>query len=155
MTRIETLVLIHQSPRVLLAMKKQRFGAEHYNGFGGGLEGEETLINCAIRETREEAGITIKSPKYIGKILFKFLESEEQDHEVNIYTTTSFEGTPEETEEMKPIWVMEQEIPYDEIWPADRYFIPQCLAGKKIKGEVHFKKKGVAYQKIEEVESLE
>lgn len=34
-SKILTLLLIHQQPRILLAMKKKGFGKGKYNGFGG------------------------------------------------------------------------------------------------------------------------
>jgi hypothetical protein len=41
--KILTLVLIHQPPKILLAMKKRGFGQNLYNGFGGKVEENETI----------------------------------------------------------------------------------------------------------------
>ena len=38
MTRIETVVIVYQPPRILLSMKKGKFGKGRYNGFGGKVE---------------------------------------------------------------------------------------------------------------------
>ncbi|MEI6058851.1 MAG: 8-oxo-dGTP diphosphatase [archaeon] len=154
MVRIETLVVIHQEPRVLLAMKKRRFGAGHYNGFGGGLEANESLEQCAIRETWEEGGIKVLDPNYLGKILFKFLDTEEQDHEVHFYRATQFQGEPIETEEMKPVWFDQGEIPYREMWADDAHWMPLLLQSKKFIGEFHFTQDGIKYHRLEEVAEI-
>ncbi|MEK7607017.1 MAG: DNA mismatch repair protein MutT, partial [Patescibacteria group bacterium] len=36
--KLLTLCFIHQSPRILLGMKKRGFGAGRWNGFGGKVE---------------------------------------------------------------------------------------------------------------------
>ncbi len=154
MTRVETLVLIHQGENVLLAMKKQRFGKGKYNGFGGGVEDGESHVECAIRETHEEGGIKIKNPNYVGRLLFKFLDSDEQDHEVHFYKVVEYDGEPKETEEMNPTWFHQDEIPYEEMWADDKHWMPLFLAGKKFVGEFHFEGKGIAYHELNEVKEL-
>ena len=62
MTRIETVTIVHQHPRILLGMKKKKFGKGRYNGFDGKVETNETEKEAAIRETFEEAGIKIINP---------------------------------------------------------------------------------------------
>ncbi len=38
-------------------MKKRSFGVGRWNGFGGKIEGKETIEEGAMRETTEESGI--------------------------------------------------------------------------------------------------
>ena len=47
--KILTLVLIRESARVLLGMKKRGFGQGRWNGFGGKVEKGETILQGAIR----------------------------------------------------------------------------------------------------------
>ncbi len=49
-----------------------------------------------------------------------------------MYLATKWEGTPKETEEMIPKWFNIANIPYDEMFPDDRYWLPLILAGQKI-----------------------
>lgn len=55
--KVLTLLVIHQANRVLLGMKKRGFGRDRYNGFGGKVEKNETILEAAIRETIEESGV--------------------------------------------------------------------------------------------------
>lgn len=153
MTRIETLVLIHQKSKILLAMKKQRFGKGRYNGFGGGQEEGESIMECAIRETYEE-GKRVSNLIYMGKVLFRFIDSDEQDHEVHIYKAEDYDGEPTETEEMKPVWYEEDQIPYNEMWAGDIHWIPLFLRNQKFTGEFHFSEEGLAHYELNEVEEI-
>ena len=114
------------------------------------------------RETLEEAGITIKNTEEVGIIEFEFsLENnrgkqEKPEHlEVHIFRAKSFSGTPSETEEMKPHWFNEDEIPFKEMWPDDIYWVPLFLAGKKFKGRFLFgPKDSVLAHEMSVVENL-
>ena len=43
-----------------------------------------------------------------------------------------------ETEEMKPQWFNFSDIPYEQMWSDDKYWLPILLAGKKFKGNFLF-----------------
>lgn len=156
MTSIETLVIIHQHPRVLLAMKKKGFGSGKWNGFGGKLIDEDSgsLENAAYRETLEEGKIHIRNPRMIGKTLYKF-NSDEQDHLVYIFVVEEFEGEPIETEEMRPMWFDVAEIPYGRMWKNDKLWIPYLLDRKKFSAEICMSADGetLSYD-INEVEEI-
>lgn len=57
-----TLLFIHQNNQLLLGFKKRGFGKNKYNGFGGKVEQNESILSAAIRETQEECLITPKNP---------------------------------------------------------------------------------------------
>ena len=137
--RVETVSIVYQHPRILLGMKKVRFGKGKYNGFGGGVKRGETLEQSAIRETWEETGegITLINPRRIGKILFNF-QTDEQNHLVYFFRTSEYSGFPIETEEMKPEWFDINEIPYDKMWSDDKYWLPLLLEEKSFRGICQF-----------------
>lgn len=112
MVSIETLVIVHQEPRILLAMKKRGFGKGKWNGFGGKLADEDNgnLELTAYRETLEEGGIHVKDIEKIGETLYKF-EGDEQDHLVHVYVAEDFTGEPVESDEMRPEWFDVSGIP--------------------------------------------
>lgn len=141
--KVLTLCMIHEHPRILLGMKKRGFGAGRWNGFGGKVAPSETIEEAAKRETLEEIGIEVTSLKKVGILEFRFEENPDI-LEVHIFRIESFEGDPTETEEMRPQWFSVDEIPFDDMWPDDKYWIPLFLEGKKIKGGLLFDNPDIA-----------
>ena len=137
MAKILTLVIIHDNDKILLGMKKRGFGSGLWNGFGGKIEAGETLEQAAHRELQEEAGIKATNLKSRGQILFTFADGNE-DMQVNIFSSDSYEGEPMETEEMLPQWFARHEIPYHNMWADDPHWLPIVLAGKNVRGQVDF-----------------
>jgi len=155
MERLETVSIIYQHPKILLGMKKVRFGKSRYNGFGGGVKLGESLIESAIRETKEEAGITLLDPLRIGRILFHF-QSKEKNHNVYFFRATKYDGKPKESEEMKPKWFHINEIPYNQMWPGDKYWLPLLLDGRFFRGEFEFNLEGkIVKHELDELSKLD
>lgn len=142
MKKVLTLCMIHRSPRLLLGMKKRGFGAGRWNGFGGKLIEGETIEQAAKRELQEEIGIKVQDLEKAGIIDFEFAQDGSAASgtalEVHIFRISDFSGEPQESEEMKPRWFEEKDIPFGEMWPDDIYWIPLFLAGKKFKGRFLF-----------------
>lgn len=135
--KILTLCIIHKHPKVLLGMKKRGFGEGRWNGFGGKVEENESLEEAVKREVREEAGIEIGGLDKMGVIEFEF-QDDSKILEVHIFRSENFLGEPAESEEMKPRWFHIGEIPFDRMWPDDKYWIPLFLEGKKFTGKFLF-----------------
>jgi len=137
MKKILTLCVIHQGNSVLLGMKKQGFGAGRWNGFGGKLHDGETIEEAAKREIKEEAAIEVSEIEKMGVINFEF-QNNPEILEVHIFKAEKFEGNPKETEEMKPRWYAIGKIPYDSMWPDDKFWLPLFLENKKFRGRFLF-----------------
>jgi 8-oxo-dGTP diphosphatase/2-hydroxy-dATP diphosphatase len=139
MKKLMTLCLVHQPPKILLGMKKKGFGMGRWNGFGGKVEDGERIEDATKREIWEEAEIKVEEIEKVGEMLFEYVEGAEKDIvEVHLYRAEKFSGTPQETEEMKPQWFLESELPLDQMWPDDKFWMPLFLAGKKFKGKFLF-----------------
>lgn len=132
-----TVCVVHQPPRVLLGMKKRGFGEGRWNGFGGKVKGTETVEETARRELHEEAGITPLDLEEVGVLDFEF-QGKPGVLEVHFYKVTEFEGEPVESEEMRPAWFDQGEIPFDQMWPDDKFWLPIFLRGEYFKGRVFF-----------------
>ena len=155
MTRIETLCFVHQPPKILLGMKKVRFGAGKYCGFGGGVEERETPEQAITREMKEEAGIEVSDLIKMGEIIFKF-RTGEQNHHVHIFKTDKYKGNVEESEEMKPEWFSIGNIPYSKMWGDSRYWLPLVVQGIKFKATFQYdKNNSIEDYELNEVGNIE
>lgn len=119
---------------VLLGFKKTGFGAGRWNGFGGKVEPRETIEAAAAREVREEAGLKVSALKEVAVVEFD-IAGTPQIHEVHVFITSNFIGEPTESDEMRPQWFKESEIPYDTMWPDDRVWLPLLLQGKRLRAK--------------------
>lgn len=138
MTKILTIVLVLKEEKVLLGLKKRGFGEGRWNGFGGKVEGGETILEAAKRELREEAGIEAGELDKVGLLDFSFESDTELKLKVHVFVTSSYTGEISESEEMRPQWFDYTDIPYDEMWPDDAFWLPLVLEGKLIEGSFHF-----------------
>ncbi len=132
-----TLVMVHRAPHILLGMKKRGFGAGRWNGFGGKLEQGEALEDAARRELREEAGVEVATLEPAGVLTFAFT-ADPTLLEVHVFRATDVVGEPRETDEMRPQWFRTDEIPFDDMWPDDRLWVPLMLKGKRFRGSFLF-----------------
>lgn len=129
-----TLCLLKKENEILLAMKKRGYGEGKYNGVGGKLEDGETPEEAMLRETQEEISVKLTSYEKVGFIEFdEYYKGEKTKAIMHLYMAYEWEGTPSETEEMKPKWFSINAIPYSMMFPADKYWLPLILEGKKIK----------------------
>jgi len=138
--KVLTLCVIYDDSRILLGMKKRGFGAGRWNGFGGKIKDGETIEVAALRELEEEVGLIPRDMKKRGVVTFVY-NDDQTAMEVHIFSVTLFDGEPQESDEMLPKWFARNEIPFDQMWPDDRYWLPLFLAGKNFKGEFIFSDK--------------
>lgn len=133
--RVETVCLIERSDgSVLLAEKGRTFAVGILNAYGGGLEGDETPKECAIREVRQESGIVVSDLEEVGVVTF-FIPHKGEEREVHFFRVTAWSGEPVETPEMRnPQWF--PQYPLERMFPGDRIWLPFYLARKKFGGTV-------------------
>ncbi|XP_004927205.1 oxidized purine nucleoside triphosphate hydrolase [Bombyx mori] len=155
--KVYTLVFISKDQQILLGLKKRGFGVNKWNGFGGKLEPNETIVEAASRELQEECCIRVKTTdlKNIGHLEFTF-EGDKTMMEVRVFGSKLFEGIPRETEEMLPKWFPCNNIPFDNMWPDDRIWFPYMLKGQLFYGRFHYKDLNtILNYHIEELKSME
>jgi len=139
-----TLCFLQKDDQLLLAMKKRGFGMGKWNGVGGKVTDGESVEEATTREAHEEIGVVIalKDLRKVADLYFKFVDKEEWNQHCSVYTTLVWKGEPTESEEMKPQWYSQKDLPYDHMWVDDKYWLPRVLAGEKIDARFIFNQKG-------------
>ncbi|MFP4230016.1 MAG: 8-oxo-dGTP diphosphatase, partial [Candidatus Nanohaloarchaea archaeon] len=61
---------------------------------------------------------------------------------VHVFKASDFTGTPEETEEARPEWFDTENLPFEEMWPDDRYWMPKMLEEEKFTARFYFDEEG-------------
>jgi 8-oxo-dGTP diphosphatase len=128
--------LVHED-NVLLTMKKRGHGEGKWNGFGGKLEADETFEACVTREAEEEISITPKEFEHVATMFF-YSSDPKNNWEVRAFIITKWDGLPDESEEVRPEWFSRNDIPYEDMWEADRLWLPRVLSGEKLQAEFLF-----------------
>mmetsp|Transcript_30257 Transcript_30257/g.39911 ORF Transcript_30257/g.39911 Transcript_30257/m.39911 type:complete len:237 (-) Transcript_30257:235-945(-) len=124
-------------PKILLGLKKYGFGEGKWNGFGGKVEPGETVSEAAARELAEESGVTALRMEKKGRLIFH-VDTYPAIMRVHVFEATEYTGEPRESEEMRPQWFYEDELPFQSMWADDAHWMPLLLSGKKFSGEFKF-----------------
>ena len=131
-----TLVFAVRDDSILLIHKKRGLGAGKINGPGGRLERGESLRDCAIREVREELGVTPLGLRKLGENRFQFVDG--YSIHVHVFRARDVAGEPIETDEAIPLWVPLDRIPYERMWSDDRFWLPLVLENRLFSGRFLF-----------------
>lgn len=131
-----TLCFVTDDTRVLLIEKKRGPGAGFYNAPGGKINPGESPREAAAREVREETGVEVRKLAKAAEL--DFMIGGDPFSSVHVYTTATFEGVPLETDEATPEWFAVTDLPFDDMWAGDQYWVPRVLAGESITGTVWF-----------------
>lgn len=138
--KIKTLCFILRDNQILLGMKKRGFAVGKWNGFGGKVEDGKSIKDAVKRELLEEANITVINPYHCGIITFQGNDLWDVV-EVHVFRCEKYNGTPEESEEMRPKWFNQNDVPYEQMLPDLKYWLPLVFKGQKFKAEFIFNKK--------------
>ncbi|XP_043466624.1 7,8-dihydro-8-oxoguanine triphosphatase-like [Leptopilina heterotoma] len=141
------------NPQILLGLKKKGFDQGMWNGFGGKVEINESILEGALRELREECGLTGELKK-LGVLHFHGRE-EETILVVHVLHTYSYNGAIIESEEMQPKWFGIKEIPFGEMKEDARFWFDHMLKGKFFKGYFRYENDRVIDHNIDELTKLE
>ena len=124
---VGTLLFVVADDQVLLIHKKTGHGAGRINGPGGKLEDGEGVVDCAVREVREEVGIEVHDAKVCVEM--RFVERNGPQWLGFALRGTQFSGDLVETHEAHPFWCPLDRVPYADMWPDDRVWLPGLLTG--------------------------
>ena len=147
----ETCVLTYvvDGDRVLMIEKKTGLGSGYINAPGGHMELEETKTEAAIRETKEETGLTVSDLKERGVLRFQFKDGLRMLGYV--FFTSKWEGELiDECEETRPFWTDIASLDYSAMWEDDRLWLPMALEGKRFSGYFIFDDKEMIDSAVDE-----
>ncbi len=123
---------------LLLGLKKRGFGEGRVVAPGGHLEPGETTGQACVREIAEEVGIVVEPADLApaGGVAFRFPTRPEWDLHVALFRTRLFQGEPAESDELVPGWYPVEDLPWADMWPDARHWLPRVLAGETIQAEI-------------------
>lgn len=149
MKKVLTLAYLLKDDALCLAMKKRGFGEGNWNGYGGKLEEGETILAGAVREIKEESGVTVAKQDLEKVAVVDFIFKDGKHLEVHTFFVRTWVNDPAETEEMKPAWFAFSDIPYEKMWADDIHWLPRALNGEKLVGTVWFTEDGASIETME------
>ena len=144
MTTYATLCYLIRGDETLLLRKAEGlWGGGKWNAPGGKLLPGEAPQRGAVREVREETGLFVRERdlKALGTLRFFFGERSEKsspDWIVYVFRAGAFQGEPQAGREGVLKWYPLEELPYDEMWEDDRYWVPLLLRGQRFRGDFYF-----------------
>lgn len=137
-----TLCFLVKKGKVLLAMKTDKIGKDCWNGYGGGIDIGEIPHQSAIRELKEESGVSSSEEDTEKMAIIDFHNTKSDGRQfvcrVHVYLVRKWSGEPRETKEMlAPTWFEIGNLPLEKMMPADKAWLPYVLSGKKIIAQAH------------------
>lgn len=130
------LCFIFRPGEVLLILKKRGLGGGKINAPGGRIEPGETPFQAAIRETREEVGLTPHAPRKMGELFFQFTDG--YSLHCHVFRAEGADGVLVETDEAVPMWTRLDAVPYDRMWADDAHWLPIVIGGEGFRGRFIF-----------------
>ena len=121
-------VLVRRGKQVLLTHRKGSHGAGTWAPPGGHLDMGESFADCAIREVREETGVTIREPRFLAVTNDIFVD--EGRHYATIWMEAQVEAgearinSPREMSELG--WFDWDDLPLPRFLALENYLAGRC-----------------------------
>ena len=116
-----TLVYVERDGQYLMlhrVKKEQDINRGKWIGVGGE---NESPVECAVRETFEETGLTLTDPQYRGVVTF--VSDRYEGEYMHLFTADKFTGSLKECSEGELVWVDKARVPELPTWEGDRIFL--------------------------------
>ena len=119
-----TLCYIYKDDECLMLHRTKKENDQSHDkwlGIGGKFEDKESPEDCALREIKEETGLTVTDYRYRGIVTFV---SDEWDPEyLHLFTADGFTGHIIECDEGDLEWVKKKDVIKLPMWEGDRIFL--------------------------------
>ena len=101
--------------------KKNDMNHDKWIAVGGRFEAGESPEECALREVREETGLTMGDPQYRG--IVTFINDLYETERMHLFTTETFTGEMTDCDEGELVWLPKAELLAKNIWAGDKLFL--------------------------------
>ncbi|THV43412.1 8-oxo-dGTP diphosphatase [Glycomyces buryatensis] len=121
------------SREVLLGRKQYGFGVGKLVAPGGHIEPGETPEQATAREIAEEVGLVV-SPSALAPVAtvsFLFPAKPAWTQVAEVFRADEWSGEAIPSDELVPVWVPTDALPFDQMWDDATYWLPKVLAGER------------------------
>ena len=101
--------------------KENDCNRDKWIAIGGKFEDGESPEECALREIREETGLTVTGYRYRG--IVTFVSDRWETEYMHLFTATGWTGTPHPCDEGELAWIQKAQLLTLPMWEGDRIFL--------------------------------
>ena len=119
-----TLCYIYNNDECLMLHRTKKENDQSHDkwlGIGGKFEDKESPEDCALREIKEETGLTVTDYRYRG--IVTFVSDEWETEYMHLFTADGFTGNIIECDEGDLEWVKKKDVIKLPMWEGDRIFL--------------------------------
>lgn len=119
-----TLCYIYRDDECLMLHRTKKENDQSHDkwlGIGGKFEDKESPEDCALREIKEETGLTVTDYRYRG--IVTFVSDEWETEYMHLFTADGFTGNIIECDEGDLEWVKKKDVIKLPMWEGDRIFL--------------------------------
>ncbi|MBQ5749307.1 MAG: 8-oxo-dGTP diphosphatase [Oscillospiraceae bacterium] len=119
-----TLCYLEQDGQYLMlhrVKKENDANRDKWIGIGGKFEDKESPEDCALREVREETGLTLTDYRYCG--IITFVSDRWPTEYMHLFHATGFTGNLRDCDEGTLEWISREHLHSLPQWEGDRIFL--------------------------------
>ncbi|MBE6994775.1 MAG: 8-oxo-dGTP diphosphatase [Ruminococcaceae bacterium] len=119
-----TLIYIERDGKYLMlhrTRKENDMNHDKWLGVGGKFEDGESPEDCALRETKEETGLTLTSWQYRG--IVTFVSDRWETEYMHLFTADRWTGAIRDCDEGELAWIAKEDLLALPLWEGDKLFL--------------------------------
>jgi len=140
--KLATLLYVMKDDHTLMIYRNKKKNDYHkgkWNGLGGKFEMGESPEDCAIRELKEESGLSAENLIMKGHIAFPMFD-EKDDWYVFVFVIDKFSGNQIESDEGRLEWIPNEKLSELNLWDGDKIFLPWLFQEKFFSAKFNYNK---------------